>query len=161
MGYFLLSTTLASAIGPFIGLFVYRQSGFETLLLVSLGMSVLAFLLAAGIRVPREETEPAASTAGSGLQSYFEFKALPIALISFVIYFCYSSLLSFFSAYAAELDMLEAGQYFFLVYSLAIIISLLRSERLQIIGVSTRLCIRHFCCSRWDWGCSALCVRFR
>lgn len=123
MGYFLLSTTLASAIGPFIGLFVYRQSGFETLLLVSLGMSVLAFLLAAGIRVPREETEPAASTAGSGLQSYFEFKALPIALISFVIYFCYSSLLSFFSAYAAELDMLEAGQYFFLVYSLAIIIS--------------------------------------
>lgn len=123
MGYFLLSTTLASAIGPFIGLFVYRQYGFMILLLVSIGMSALAFLLSAGIRVPLDEQVKHASAAVHGLNSYFEFKALPIALISFVIYFCYSSLLSFFSAYAAEIDMLEAGQYFFLVYSLAIILS--------------------------------------
>ena len=123
MGYFLLSTTLASAIGPFIGLWVYRQYSFVALLLVSLGMSVLAFILALGIHVPVDEEMRAKSVAGQGLRSYFEFKALPVAVISFVIYFCYSSLLSFFSAYAAELDMLEAGQYFFLVYSLAIILS--------------------------------------
>ncbi len=125
MGYFLLSTTLASAIGPFIGFFVYRQYGFGSLLLVNLGLSVAAVLLARGIQLPAPDVvqvQPAAAAA-HGIHSYFECKALPIAGISFLIYFCYSSLLSFFSAYAAELHMLEAGQYFFLVYSLAIIVS--------------------------------------
>lgn len=123
MGYFLLSTTLASAIGPFIGLFVYQQYGFANLLLVSLGMSVLSFLFAMGIHVPADTAGQMNAEIGHGWQSYFEPKALPVAMISFVIYFCYSSLLSFFSAYAAELNLLEAGQYFFLVYSLAIIMS--------------------------------------
>lgn len=123
MGYFLLSTTLASALGPFIGLFIYRQYGFEILLLVSLSMSAAAFLLAINIHVPLGERVQSGPVASHGLRSYFEFKALPIALISFVIYFCYSSLLSFFSAYVAEVHMLEAGQYFFLIYSLAIILS--------------------------------------
>ena len=41
MGYFLLSTTLASAVGPFIGLYAYQNYGFFLLLLVSLSMKQL------------------------------------------------------------------------------------------------------------------------
>lgn len=124
MGYFLLSTTLATAVGPFIGLYVYHNHGFSYLLMVSAGMAFLSFLLAKMIQPVAGAGQPVSrQTAAHGWSSYFEVKALPIAMISFVIYFCYSSLLSFFSAYVSELDMMDEGQYFFIVYSLAIICS--------------------------------------
>lgn len=124
MRYFLLSTTLASAVGPFIGLYAYQNYGFFLLLLVSLSLAVLSLGMAAVIHAPADNGELRPVTqAAKGMQGYFEFKVLPLALLSLVIYLCYSSLLSFFSAYAAEIHMLEAGQYFFLVYSAAIILS--------------------------------------
>ena len=125
MGYFFLSTTLASAAGPFIGMYIYQNHGFSLLLGGSCLMAVLALGLAACIRVPAASLAAVAAepSPAKGIQGYFELKVLPISLISFVIYFCYSSLLSFFSAYAAEARMMEAGQYFFLLYSLAILLS--------------------------------------
>ena len=123
MGYFLLSTTLASAVGPFIGLYIYKNYSFSTLLAVCLGMALLSLGMAALIRVPAAMDEPSQQQTSQGIRGYFEFSVLPLALLSLVIYLCYSSLLSFFSAYAAEVHMLEAGQYFFLVYSAAILLS--------------------------------------
>lgn len=124
MGYFLLSTTLASAVGPFIGIYMYQHGGFFHLLILALAFLIVALFIALIIRVPddRENTTTAVPIE-HGLHSYFELSALPISLISFVIYFCYSGLISFFSAYVLKLNMMEAGQYFFLIYSVAIIVS--------------------------------------
>lgn len=124
MGYFLLSTTLASAIGPFIGIYMYQHYDFSYLLMLCVAFAAISLLLACMIRVPAAVKRTASiAPVGRGFRSYFEVCVLPISLISFVIYFCYSGLISFFSAYASQLDMIEAGQYFFLIYSLAIILS--------------------------------------
>lgn len=124
MGYFLLSMTLASAIGPFIGIYMYQHYDFSCLLMLSVAFAVASLLLACIIRVPADVKSTAAAVpVERGFHGYFEVCVLPISLISFVIYFCYSGLISFFSAYASQLDMIEAGQYFFLIYSLAIIVS--------------------------------------
>lgn len=125
MGYFLLSITLASALGPFLGLYVYQNFSFEALLGVCLIFCGSGLLLSWPLQAPDEKEPGPAKTAVPeiGLESYLELKALPMAGISFLIYLCYSSLMTFFSAYVSELNMLQAGQYFFLVYSLAIIVS--------------------------------------
>ena len=86
-------------------------------------MALLSLGMAALIRVPAAMDEPSQQQTSQGIRGYFEFSVLPLALLSLVIYLCYSSLLSFFSAYVAEVHMLEAGQYFFLVYSAAILLS--------------------------------------
>jgi MFS family permease len=124
MGYFLLSITLASALGPFVGLYVYQNYTFLPLVGLSAVFCAGGLFLAGQVAVlPGAPTPVSAAGRDTGVESYLELKALPISLISFIIYFCYSSLMSFFSAYAAMLDLMQAGQYFFLVYSLAIIIS--------------------------------------
>ena len=48
---------------------------------------------------------------------------MPIAGIGFLVFLCYSSVIGFLSAYVAVIDLQEAGQYFFLLYSLAILLS--------------------------------------
>lgn len=124
MGYFMLSITFASAIGPFAGLMIYRRFGFAVLTAFCAAVLVCSFVIALTIHIPFESDKPAAAEHESRrLGEYFEAKAFPIALISLVIYFCYSGIISFFSTYMKNIDLMDAGSYFFIVYSAAIIIS--------------------------------------
>jgi len=124
MGYFMLSITFASAIGPFAGLMIYRHFGFSILTTFCSVALACAFVIAMTIHIPFEIDKTAVSEHESqGLREYFEAKALPIAMISLIIYFCYSGIISFFSTYMKDIDLMNAGSYFFIVYSAAIIIS--------------------------------------
>jgi MFS family permease len=123
MGYFLLSITLASALGPCIGIYVYQQYGFEMILLLCLMMCLFSLCAVLPLHISDMKNTDTPVKPPKGLQGYFEITALPISLIGFVIYLCYSGIISFFSTYANEIHMMDAGQYFFLVYSLAIIVS--------------------------------------
>ena len=60
---------------------------------------------------------------GFKLSNFIEPKALPIALITLVVAFCYSSVLSFINFYAIEIDLVSTASFFFLVYSIAVLIS--------------------------------------
>lgn len=99
MGYFMLSITFASAIGPFAGLMIYRRFGFAVLTAFCAAVLVCSFVIALTIHIPFESDKPAAAEHESRrLGEYFEAKAFPIALISLVIYFCsvmYPSMLMF------------------------------------------------------------------
>lgn len=48
---------------------------------------------------------------------------MPIAIITLVISFCYSSVLSFIKFYANEINLVSAASFFFLVYSIAVLFS--------------------------------------
>jgi len=124
MGYFMLSITFASAAGPFAGLMIYRRFGFAVLTAFCIVSIACSLMIALTIHLPGDcEKAKTLQHENRGLKSYFEVKALPIALISLVIYFCYSGVISFFSTYMKEIDLMDAGNYFFIVYSAAIIVS--------------------------------------
>jgi len=124
MGYFMLSITFASAVGPFAGLTIYRHFGFAVLTAFCTAALVCGFAVALTIHAPGTINKTAAAEhEAQGLSAYFEGNALPIALISLVIYFCYSGVISFFSTYMKDIGLMSAGSYFFIVYSAAIIIS--------------------------------------
>src|SRR3546814_20887548 len=57
------------------------------------------------------------------VSNFIECKALPIAFIVALLCFSYSSIISFLSSYAKEISLIDAGSFFFIVYSAAMLIS--------------------------------------
>jgi MFS family permease len=125
IGYYMLSLTLASAIGPFLGMFLTQHGGFRLIFVVCAIFGVLSFVSAFFLSVPEVKltNEQLDEMKGFKWSNLFESKAIPISIVCSIIYFCYSSILSFLSPYAKEIHLVDAASFFFIVYSVAILIS--------------------------------------
>ncbi|MDF2903578.1 MAG: major facilitator superfamily protein [Bacillus sp. (in: firmicutes)] len=124
-GYYALSTTLASAIGPFLGIFLTRYGNFSLIFvmctIVLIGCCLASFFL----KVPKIEggKEQLAKMKGFKLNDVFELKALPISIISALMGFSFSAILSFLTSYTREINLVYEGSFFFIVYAFFIIVS--------------------------------------
>lgn len=124
IGYFSMSATLGTAIGPFIGLYMSQHTSYEIIFGVCLLLGVLSFIFSLFADVPPVES-PSETDVPKGFQltNYIEPKALPIATITLVAGLCYSGVLSFINFYAIEVDLVETASFFFVVYAIAILLS--------------------------------------
>lgn len=127
IGYYALSVTLSSAVGPFLSMFLYRTSGFYSLIWLS---ALLLFIALVGIFfIHVEKTTDSSNSVDNKVHkkfawsNYFEKEALPISLIAFLIGISYSSILSFMDAYARNTHLSEAASFFFLVYAITVLLS--------------------------------------
>lgn len=126
IGYYALSVTLSSAVGPFLSMFLYRTSGFYSLIWLSALLLFLALIGIFFLRVTEKPTDSSAITENHkkfAWSNYFEKEALPISLIAFLIGISYSSILSFMDAYALNIHLSEAASFFFLVYAITVLLS--------------------------------------
>lgn len=121
IGYYSMSSTLATAIGPFVGLLMSQYTNFSTIFLLCLIVGVISLVSALFVNVP--EADHPKIVRGFSLSAFVEPKALPIALIIAVAALSFSSVLSYINFYASELDLVEAASIFFLVYSIAVLLS--------------------------------------
>jgi MFS family permease len=124
-GYYALSTTLASAIGPFLGMFLIQYASFEDIFTLCTILLSVCFIAVFFLKVPALEL-----TKGQlnqikrfKLSNFFEYHALPIAIISALIGLSFSSILSFLASYTKEIDLIYAGSFFFIIYATSILIS--------------------------------------
>lgn len=124
IGYFSMSATLATAIGPFIGLYMSQHTSFEMIFSFCLTLGIICLITSFFVYVPKLEVKaPAAKTKGLKISDFIEPKALPIAFITLAVAFSYSSVLSFINFYATEIDLVEAASFFFIVYAVAVLVS--------------------------------------
>lgn len=140
VGYFMLSVTLGAAIGPFLGMFLIRHGGYLYIFGACTASVCVSLVLALGFRGHKQthvsETEGHAADIAShpvskatskkspaGHLDFFERSAIPISLICCGIYFCYSSIISFLTPYTTEIHLESAGTFFFIVYSIAILVT--------------------------------------
>lgn len=126
IGYFSMSTTLATAVGPFIGLFMTQHTTFQMIFIFSSILGVISFITSLFVYIPAltvTAKQPVAEPKSFTLSQFIEPKAVPIAIITLVISFCYSSVLSFIKFYANEINLVSAASFFFLVYSIAVLFS--------------------------------------
>jgi MFS family permease len=124
IGYYSMSATLATAIGPFIGLFMSQHTSYQMIFTFCLALGVISLIIAFFLRVPAMETsEKTTEVRGFKLSNFIEPKALPIAFVTLAIAFCYSSVLSFINFYAIEVDLVETASFFFFVYAIAVLVS--------------------------------------
>ncbi|MBS4207043.1 MFS transporter [Bacillus sp. FJAT-50079] len=123
IGYFSLSAVLSTAIGPLIGIFLVQSVGYIGIFVFSAVMAIVSLLLSLPIQAPIVERAVISTRAGFHLSSIFEVRALPISIAMFFMAFAYSSILSFITVYVAEIDLIEAGGFYFFVYALVILLS--------------------------------------
>jgi len=124
IGYFSMSATLATAIGPFIGLLLTQHTSTEVVFSLCLALGVFSIITALFVKIPTHiASQKTTVTKRISLSQFIEPKAIPIGIIVLLISLGYASVLSFISFYAIEIDLVAAASYFFFVYSLAVLVS--------------------------------------
>lgn len=130
VGYFSMFMSLAMVIGPACGLYLWKDKNITVLLLAACIISVLSLLFAFALRVSQpkqntavlvQNTEP---TPKKKMQfsDFIEIKALPIALLAFLLAFSYSSLSGFLASFTAEINQTQVASLFFVVFALMIVL---------------------------------------
>ena len=122
INYYGLSTSLAAAIGPFIGILLLPIVGFKSVIILAIVLSVLVTVACYLFPVQNIElTDDHKKLLNSwSLHTFIEYKVLFISIVAFLIGLSYSSVLGFLSIYADNLGLSTAGAFFFVVYALII-----------------------------------------
>lgn len=128
-GYFMLGTTLAVGLGPYIGGLLYDNAGSNGCFLAASFFAALALMSIYFIDV--KSHDPGVNRDSiqkevrsySGLEKIFEYKAIPVSLFTALTSLGYVSILSFYRLYAVEVDLVGAFSWFFIIYSMVLIAS--------------------------------------
>ncbi|MGK5510958.1 MFS transporter [Brevibacillus formosus] len=123
MGYFGLSTSLAMALGPLIGLGVLNGFGFGSMLMVLVLLVAIIFPLMHFIRaynqLPVSSSEKAQTV--TGIRRFYDKKLLLPAGLNFCLSITYGGILSFLALYGKEAHIENVG-WFFLTNALAMVL---------------------------------------
>ncbi|WP_436854909.1 MFS transporter [Staphylococcus caeli] len=120
IGYYALSVTTASAIGPFCGIILNQRFGFESIFVVSLVIILIAFVAALFVkRLPKAQPTKSNDAETKGLGAYIQKEALPISFVIIFVGIAYSSVLSFLTVYTEQINLATASSFFFIVYAVS------------------------------------------
>lgn len=130
VGYFSMFMSLAMVIGPACGLFLWKDKNITVLLVAACIISALSLLFALALRksIPKQNSTALVqnneTTKKKKMQftDFIELKALPIALLAFLLAFSYSSLSGFLASFAAEIHQTQVASLFFVVFALMIVL---------------------------------------
>ncbi|MGN5884149.1 MFS transporter [Staphylococcus simulans] len=120
IGYYALSTTVASAVGPFLGIIINQNFSFESNFIVCLVCIVLAGVLAlfiTNIKQPKVDEENEEIEPDKGLSQFLQKEAMPISIVVVFVGIAYSSVLAFIDSYASHIGLAAAASFFFVVYA--------------------------------------------
>lgn len=141
LSYFSLSTIIAMAVGPFLGIFLMQRLTYPTLFMLCLGLGLVSLGIALFLRVPPLETSGEApgeakgeATAGdcrarakrfslSGLSGFIEIRVVPVSMVILLAAVCYGCVQAFISPFAAGRGLGEGASFFFLVYAAVVFVS--------------------------------------
>lgn len=123
IGYFALSMTIATAVGPFIGIFLLDHFTFIAIYLFCLACVIVALLITFTINVTEEKLSKAdqAEMKGFKLSNFMEKKAVPVSVVATVTAFCYAGIISFLTFFAKEQGLGATASFFFVVYAAAVV----------------------------------------
>lgn len=139
-GYFMLGTTLAVGLGPFIGGIIYDNVGAVGCFLAAGLFSAIALISVFLINVNEPERETTQNNY-SGLQKVFEFSAIPVSFFTALTSLGYVSILSFYRLYAVEVNLTGVFSWFFIIYSICLIVSRPVAGRIQDRGGDLIICV--------------------
>lgn len=142
-GYFMLGTTLAVGLGPFIGGFAYDFTGSNGCFLLASIFSALALISIYFVDVSAHDpgNNPKDSESSFGIDKVFEVSAIPVSLFTALTSLGYISILSFNRLYAAEINLTGAFSWFFIIYCVVLIISRPIAGKVQDRGGDMIVCV--------------------
>ena len=123
IGYFSMSVVMATAIGPLIGVSLISAYGFTSIFLFSFSMAVVSLILGLTVKAPPMKVIKKEKDQKFNIWEFFEKRAVPISLVMFVMALAYSSILSYVTAYAESINLIQAGSIYFTVYGVTVLLS--------------------------------------
>ncbi|WP_232529050.1 MFS transporter [Mycetocola zhujimingii] len=132
-GYFGISMTLATAIGPFLAVILVEYATYEALFALCGACAAVGLILALFLKLPEHPPTPehAATRWSMRPRDLFEPAAMSIGAVMFVAAVGYSGIISFLNSFARAENMVAAASAFFLVYAVVVLISRLFMGRIQ------------------------------
>lgn len=146
-GYYALGSTLATAIGPAIGLMIVNDFSYGVLFWTSLGTAILGLLLGLALHrftrqpIPDEvdarnsvdivepsttsDSEAVVSTEereGFSLRNIAHPAVVPIGTFMLIVGLCYAGVITYLNAYSEERDVVSGASMFFLAYAASMFI---------------------------------------
>lgn len=118
IGYFSLSSSLAMAVGPAVGLYITANHSFSILFFIATLLPILSFLLSFTLKYEEASKEDLSKEP----RLLFEKSSLIPSIIVFFITISYGTLVSFLSLYALERGIENIGS-FFTIYATSLIVS--------------------------------------
>lgn len=131
VSYFTLSTILALAAGPFLGIFLMQFLSFTALFLLCLALGAVSFIMAFFLRFP--EWTPAAPSHGHGvgLGDFLEFRVVPVCLVILLAGLCYGNVQAFLASHARDHGLESMASFYFLAYAATVFISRLFTGKIM------------------------------
>ncbi|PIC64919.1 MFS transporter [Sporosarcina sp. P13] len=127
IGFFSLSSILATAIGPFLGiLFLQLFSSYNVIFLLNLVLASSCLLIALMVKtssVITSHKKDENQKKGVSIRDYLEFKTIPISIVAMLAGFSFSGIMSFISFYTEEIGLVKVGSIFFVIYATVILLS--------------------------------------
>ncbi|MDF1999692.1 MFS transporter [Peribacillus frigoritolerans] len=122
-GYFAMSTNLAMAFGPFIGLLITQHFSYSIIFYAASLFAAFSLVASLFMNVPEGDKGGASPLKGFKTSDYFEKRALPISIFIGFAGFTYSSILSYLTSFAKEMDLMDAASFFFVVFAVFLLAS--------------------------------------
>ena len=125
INYYGLSTSLAAAIGPFLGILLLDAFSFQFVILFCVVLLILCILGSFIMKFEEPDLTPAlqADKTDTGIKEYIETRMNSISLTSVLVGLAYSGVIGFMAAYTRDINLADAGKYFFVVYAVIITIT--------------------------------------
>ncbi|MGK9044334.1 MFS transporter [Mammaliicoccus vitulinus] len=118
VSYFAVSTALATGLGPFIGISLTQNSNFMNIFYISFLFGVVSLIISFLLNVPSNDNRKDLS-----FKNLLDKRTLPIGFIIFLSAFAFSGIVSYINLYAIEIDLVKTASFFFIVYTMAVLIS--------------------------------------
>ncbi|WP_407393978.1 MFS transporter [Methanobrevibacter sp.] len=145
-GYFMMGATLAVGLGPFIGGFLYDNAGSVGCFLAAGIFSALALISIYFVDVSAHDpgnnkNDIKVDNSYKGIEKVFEISAIPVSVFTAITSLGYIAILSFNRLYAAEVNLTGIFSWFFIIYSIVLILSRPIAGKIQDRGGDMIVCI--------------------
>lgn len=134
-GYYALGSTLATAIGPAIGLMIVGDFSYDVLFWTSLGIAVLGLLL--GLLLHRYTHQPIPGATETRTKQAFSLRniahpaVVPIGSFMLIVGLCYAGVITYLNAYSEQRGVVFGASMFFVAYAASMFVMRFVLGRLQ------------------------------
>ncbi|WP_407416429.1 MFS transporter [Methanobrevibacter sp.] len=144
-GYFMLGTTIAIGLGPYIGGYLYDNFSSFGCFMAAMVFSAIALVCVSLIDINKYDSKRKSDNRQennySFLEKVFEIKAIPVSFFTALTALGYVSILSFYRLYAVEVNLVDAFSWFFIIYSICLVLSRPIAGRIQDNGGDLIVCV--------------------
>lgn len=123
ISYFTLSTIVALALGPFLGLTLLRVTSYTVIFILCLSVGLTSLALTRFLSLPR--LTPPKNAPGSlfALSNYIEGPVVPFSCLVMLVCAGWGNIQAFISFHAQALGLMGAASWFFVVYGVSVFLT--------------------------------------